>query len=324
VDVCPEIEAIIAAQDGLLHREQAYSAGMSRARLRWWVSRGYWRSVLPAIYATFTGPLSPSQHIVAACLYAGDDAQVTGAAALRLYGVRSAPVDGLVRLLVPHARQKPGTAWVRLHRTRRLDPRPRVVGPIVVASLPRAVIDTARRCSDEGSIRAMLTEVVQQRLSTPAALQAELGAGARQHSAMIRRILRELATTNPPPPPADAARLFARSEVLPPVIWDASLAGPGGRSLPAPDGWIAEVDLGIEIDRVVLHGLPPGFKAPPTSPVARGDLHAQLAPYGALVLRFTAVQLRADPTGVLRTVEQAYLERLRRGIRGTLAVAQPP
>jgi len=327
VELRPEVEALIAAQDGLLHREQAYECGMSRAKLRWWISRGYWRAALPAVYATFPGALSPSQRLLAASLYAGVDAQVTGPAALRLYGLRTAPVDGLVCVLVPHRRQRPPVGWVRVSRTRRLDPHPLSVGPLVVASLPRAVVDTARACPEQ-AVQELLTEVVLQRFCTPAQVRTELLAGPRQHSALVRRLLDDLEAVRGPSAPAYLRPLFAASEILPPVLWDAGLSAPDGRSVPAPDGWIPEVDLGIVIDQTGSEAAPAWLKATlknlPADWASGVSFGAGLARHGAEVLHFTTAQVLADPARVLRRVEEAYLRRLRRGVRGRLTATRPP
>lgn len=71
---------LAAVQDGLITRAQAAAAGMSPAAIAHALRPGGpWRRVLRGVYATFTGPLAPIHQLRAACLYAGDDAVVTGA-----------------------------------------------------------------------------------------------------------------------------------------------------------------------------------------------------------------------------------------------------
>jgi hypothetical protein len=144
----------------------------------------------------------------------------------------------------------------------------------------------------------------------------ELAAGPRQHSAFLRRVLGRSRFAAESAPPRGALDLFASSRILPPVSWQPCLHAPDGRVLPSPNGWIPEVDLGIELD--------PGSRSTATDGLGpEPDPHAELALHGAVVLRFTHAQLRADPMSVLRTVEHAYVERLRRGVRGTLVAVQP-
>jgi hypothetical protein len=186
----PAVAALIAAQDGMVSREQVDAAGITQAALRSRFSRGHWHAVLRGVYATFRGPLTPHQRVVAASLYAGPEAQVTGSAALWLQGWRPCLSHGPVHLLVPHLRQKRDAGWVRLQRTRRLDAHPNAIGALVVVSLPRAVIDAARACTTEESVRQILVSAPWS--CTLAELADELEAGPRQHSALIRRALQHL------------------------------------------------------------------------------------------------------------------------------------
>jgi hypothetical protein len=63
---------------------------------------------------------------------------------------------------------------------------------IAVASVPRAVMDAARKCNNEDSVRRLISDVVLRRLCTPQQLREELSAGPTQHSAKIRKVLRSL------------------------------------------------------------------------------------------------------------------------------------
>jgi hypothetical protein len=238
-------------------------------------------------------------------LYAGADAQVTGAAALRLHGLRNAPVNGFVSVLVPHSRQTAAVDWVRPHRTRRLDPHAKGVGRVVFTSVPRAILDAARYWRSERPIRALIDEAVHGGWCTLDDLRRELVAGPRQHAAFARQALRDADVAARPQPPDDMRQLLGGSVVLPPIVWNPTLRSRDGRPLPNPDGWIAEVDLGLEID-------------PWDGAMWR---HAELARHGAGLLRFTPAEVRSDPAGVRRAVERAYVDRLRRGVRGALVVA---
>ncbi len=82
---------VLAAQDGLVRHDQLAALGVTRAMLRWRLGTGRWREVLPGVYASFGGYLSHRQRWIAACLYAGAGAALTGRVALRLHGVRALP-----------------------------------------------------------------------------------------------------------------------------------------------------------------------------------------------------------------------------------------
>ncbi|WP_228977100.1 hypothetical protein [Streptomyces sp. DH12] len=150
--VCPDLAAayaadpLVVAQDGLatVHQLQAIgcAAYVVTARCR---PGGPWRRVLPRVVLLRGTAPTPRQRLRAALLYAGPDALLTGAAALALYGARSpeAPPDvpQTVDVLVSSATHPRSHAYVRVHPTRR--PEPRVpVGGLPCAPLPRARQDT--------------------------------------------------------------------------------------------------------------------------------------------------------------------------------------
>ena len=58
--------------------------------------------MLPGVYLTVTGKPASEQRLVAAVLYAGPRAVITGPAALRLHRLRS-PGPDVIDVLVPHA-----------------------------------------------------------------------------------------------------------------------------------------------------------------------------------------------------------------------------
>jgi hypothetical protein len=185
--------AVLTAQDGLVRHDQLALLGVTRAVLRHRLGTGGWREVLPAVYASFGGYLSPRQRWIAACLYAGPGSALTGRVALRLHGVRSLPGDPYVRVLVPHVRQLRSTDFIRVHRTRRPDPYAGLATPIRICSLSRAVVDAGRWCRDLSLIRTLVAEVVQGRLATVESLRQELDLGPSAGSALLRLALDEVA-----------------------------------------------------------------------------------------------------------------------------------
>ncbi len=297
------LDTLLAAQDGLIRQDQLVPAGVTRSALRWRLARGSWQVILPAIYAAFDTQPTPRQRLVAAYLYAGPGAQVTGAAVLRYYGASAVPAEPYVRVLVAHPRQIASTSFVRVHRSRRLDPNPRHDGPLVTTSPARAVVEAARHLGNAATVRAMVADVVDRQLATLEELAAELAVGPRQGSAMVRRAL-DTVVGAPSSARAVLTAVLAASAVLPQVLWRPRLFAPDGCALPSPDAWIAEVDLGLDIDSGDWERT-----------VAR---HATLGQYGAQLLHVHPDRVTDDPEGVRREVERAYLDRLRAGVRGTI------
>jgi hypothetical protein len=331
-------DALLASQDGVIRQEQLADAGVTRAALRWRLDSGRWRTLLPSVYLTVTGEPTPRQRLVAACLYAGPQVQVTGAAALRLHGLRELPDDPWIRVLVPHARQVASAEFVRVHRTRRMDPeaRPLAVAALTVGAngrsarpgtppppdagaltgevcaVPRAVADASRWCTDVDPVRTMVGEALQARVATVAQLREELDHGPRAGGAFLRRVLDELAAEARSAHWTALHGVLADSPVLPPIRWQPTLVGRSDRQpLPRPAGWLDEVGTALEVDaREHRSGQDDWEDA-----MRRHNLWSR---YGILVLYFSPKRIREDPLGVRREIEHAYLERLRARARATV------
>ncbi|NJC69518.1 hypothetical protein HC031_07255 [Planosporangium thailandense] len=185
---------LLVTQDGLVHRDQLARLGVTRAALRRRLRAGVWSEALPGVYSSSRGRLTPRQRWIAACLYAGHGAALTGRAALRLHGVACVPGDPYVRVLVPHGRQVRSVEFVCVHRTRRPDPYAETATVIRVCSLSRAVVDAGRWCRDLPAIRALVEEVVRGHLVDVAALRRELDQGPSAGSALLRLVLDEAAS----------------------------------------------------------------------------------------------------------------------------------
>jgi hypothetical protein len=195
--VARDLDATLAAQDGLVHRRQLATSGVSRFSRRNWLERGLWRELLPGVYLTTPGPATTHQRLIAAILYGGEHAQLTGVEALRIHGLQHLPDDPYVRVCVPHARQLRPAGFVRIHRTRRPDPTPLACGPLRVCRAARAIADEARIgwCATPDQIRDLIREALDRNLATPAQLVEELDHGARQHSAQFRWALTAVSRT---------------------------------------------------------------------------------------------------------------------------------
>lgn len=304
----PRLTHLRLTQKNLIARHQLIAAGITRARLRWKLRSRRWRAVLPNVFAMFTGDLAPRQTLIAALLYGGADAQLTGATALAEHGFRNVPKDRFVRILVPRNRNIRSTGFVLVHRTSRPDPDPRHNGLLRFTSPARSVVEAGRRCPDPRQVRALVAEAVQSGRCTVTDLAHELRAGPRAGTALLRRALDEVIAGVRSIAEGDARALLAASRVLPPVLWNPTLLGPSGERLPTPDGWIPDVDLAIEIDSRSYHLSPEDWER-------TMHRHARLTEAGALVLHFSPRQVREDPDEFVGSVERAYLTRLDSGHR---------
>ena len=114
-----------------------------------------WTRVLPGVHLVDGGMPTRQQREMAALLYAGPDALLTGTSALRHHGVRALGLQDVsddvaerpepVHVLIPHQRRRLSTGYVRVERTHRF---PAVVirrRGVAMSSVPRSVGDAARR-----------------------------------------------------------------------------------------------------------------------------------------------------------------------------------
>ena len=100
----------------------------------------------------------------------------------------------------------------------------------------------------------------------------------------------------------EARQLLARSRVLPALLWNPRLLAPDGAVLPSPDGWLAEVDVAVEVDSRAYHISPEDWERTMRR-------HARLTQFGVLVLHVSPRRIREDGAAVVALVETAYLAR---------------
>lgn len=303
-----DLSGLLAAQAGIVHRDQVVSVAVTDAMLRWRLERGQWRTVLPSVYAV--GPdqeLTAWQRELAAHLFAGESSLITGPAALRRQGLRYVPADdGRVHMLVPHTRRLSGTGYVAVHRTR-LFPSARPVDGLPLASVARAAADTVRLGVSRRTGRALVAEAVQRRFASVDEFARELAEGPRRGSGLLRELVAELADGVRSAPEAELRELLADSGVLPEILWNPAITDLAGAVLPTPDGLIVEAGVALEVDSREFHLSPEDWRRTMRR-------HNELSAHGLLVLHFTPDQIRREPYAIVKTVVAACLDRSRNAV----------
>jgi hypothetical protein len=290
---------LLVRQKGLLTAAQAFELGLPRATLhrRTRGERPPWQRVLPRVYATFAHPLTFQQKVVAAWLYGGPGAALTGGAALHWRALAYLPteVKGIpVDIVVPGRRQCASIEFVRVARSERAFATTTVdhVPCVIVA---RAVADCSRRLSSYDTVLAVVASALNSSRTTLDELCAEVAAGSNKGSRLLRRVLMEA---------SQGVRSVPESRLL------ALLLGSG---LPEPlvnapltvDGQVFVPDLRwgrliVEVDSKVHHLLMPGTWA------ATQRRRARLEQAGYHVIPVTPEMIRDDPSGVLAMILVAY------------------
>jgi hypothetical protein len=255
---------------------------------------GPWQRVLPGVILLHNAAPSRRELLIAALVYAGPGAMVTGLAACLQYGLRV--TDETVHLLVPHGHKILSSEYVIIERTWRL-PDPYVREGLQLAPPVRAVTDAVRRMRTEESVSRLLIEALQHGGCSLEALIRELNTGTKRGTALPRRILagwvdlRSVAETR-------AKRLSERLP-LPPTHWNREIRDVSGTYVGRPDAWWDDVALAWEIDSVEFHFSKEGY----ARTLRRNSRYATA---GITVVPTLPSRLKDDPEGVLNELEAAY------------------
>jgi very-short-patch-repair endonuclease len=292
-------KVLLRQQLGLITAVQARELGVPWATLhrRTRGARPTWQKVLPRVYATFPHALSDRQRVVAAWLYAGEGAAVSGGAALHWRRVPYLPSEVTaepVDIVLPVGRDCAGTTFVRVVRTRR-ELSTVNVEHVYCASTARAAADAARRLSNHDAVLALVTCVVNTGRVSLDELAIELAAGPVNGSRLLRQVLTEAARHVRSVPEAELLRLIDASELPPPLVNSPIVVG--GRTF-IPDfrwGWLI-----IEVDSRLHHLLRPGSAQ--ATERRRGILEAA----GYHVIPVSPEMIRDDPSGLIAAIVVAY------------------
>ncbi|MFC3449807.1 hypothetical protein [Amycolatopsis speibonae] len=258
---------------------------------------GPWQRLMPGIVLLHSGEATDEQRLGAALLHGRENATLTGLWALRRHGLERLPPPQDVHILVPAERRVTSTGFVHVERTRHL-PRPHLRGDLPVAPVPRAVIDAARRRTDEDEIQTMMAEAVQRRFCTTDLLARELDQAGRTGTALPRKALVPLLAGARSVAEADAWHLWRRSG-LPPGHWNVPIFDANGIYIATPDFWCDEIAFAWEIDSYRHHASLEDHRAT----VAR---NARYVAAGIVVLQTLPSRLRTEPELVLGELRAAF------------------
>ncbi|MHB2024000.1 MAG: endonuclease domain-containing protein [Mycobacteriales bacterium] len=204
-------------QQGLFTRADAYARGVSPAGLRWRCRpAGCWQHVVGDVYAGFTGQLSERQRLVAALLYAGASAMVTGPTACVAWGLANSPANSQVHVLLARGGRRRNSGFVVIHRTTHL-PRPCNVNGLPTAPLERAVVDSVVLLDELRAVRALIAESVQRGLVTPQQIAAE-ASRSRRPTPLLNQVLSEVSAGARSVAEAALLKLLRQSGLPEPVV----------------------------------------------------------------------------------------------------------
>lgn len=293
------LNGLLDPQLGVVTRAQLLTSGLSQDALRHRLrAGGPWQMLLPGVYLTASGTPTLLQKEVAALLYGGSGSILTGPLALFHHGVRGLDLE-TIDVLIPAARKRTSTRFVRMHRTTRMPGRIWTAGPIRFAATARAVSDTVRQLPSARDVRALTADAVQQGKCALSELGLELAEGSSRQSAVFRSVLAEVADGIQSTVEGDLRGLIRVARV-PTPLYNASVYD-GAEFLGRPDAWWPEAGVAAEADSRAWHLSPEGWEKTMTR-------HDRMAAAGIIVLHFSPGQLRREKDKVIAAIKSA-LER---------------
>jgi hypothetical protein len=259
---------------------------------------GPWTLLLPATIMLSNGAPTRRQLEIAALLYAGAQAVLTGLGGARHHGIRRGEDPTTVHVLIPIDQQITSSGFAIVERTRRM---PRAVerDGLPVAPLARCLVDEGRRKKDTSAIAALFTEAVQSRRLLPEMLRLELDRASRKGTAAPRRVLAAVDDGVWSPAEFEAREFWEETTDLPAIRWNVALYDESGLFLAVVDGFVEELGFVWEIDSVEEHF------ATPEQVRATAARHRLLRSAGLHVLGTRPSQRRDDPEGVREDIRAA-------------------
>lgn len=267
----------------VLGRAEALGRGYSRQAIGRRLDSGRWRRVLPHTYLT-VDTLTRHDRLDAALAFAGGGAALSGSAALWASEVRGVRLPSMVLVLVSPTNRTRSTSFVRIRRTNRPIVAEQWLGPCRVEPAP-AVADQTLMMRNLDDVRTLVARVITDRHCTLDELGAELGAGPRRGSGLLRRALAEVGWGAASAPEAEAARILRRAGITG-FVQNAELRLPDG-SLRRVDFYWSHLRACLEIDSIEWHFLPKDW-------AGTWDRHLDLATLGLSVIHRPPSALRKE------------------------------
>jgi very-short-patch-repair endonuclease len=290
------LAATLCKQLGVITRAQTTACGMGDSSLRHRLrDGGPWQRMLPGIYLANSGSPTIDQRDMAALLYGGPGSVITGYSAIRRIGMRAPHVE-YIDVLIPAKRMRKTSEFVRIQRSVRMPEQVCVSGGIRFAMAARAVADAARRLEGLRDVRAVVADSVQQGWCKISELQRELSLGPVAGSALLRRVLGEVAEGVRSVAEGDLQDLIKQGR-LPVPVFNARLYV-AKVLLAVADAWWREAGVVAEVDSREWHLSPEEWER-------TLQRHAKMSAHGILVLHFTPKQLRTERAQVIATIKAA-------------------
>jgi len=303
---------LLQHQYDVIARRQALEYGLTEGKLRHRLRPGGpWQKVLPGVYSTQTGVVTHEQRQMAALLYAGADAVLTGAWAVRRYHLECAGLNE-ADILVPARSRVQSYGWVRIQHTTRMPGGTSSTRGIVFAPLTRAVADASRTMTRSEDVRALVCTALQKGNVSLPSLIAELREGPSAGSGSLRAAIGELVDGVRSEAERDLKIRIARSDLDIPM-YNARLYLADGTFLCIADLWWPSAGVAGEVDSRQYHMSAKDYEY-------TVDRHNKMEAAGIHVLHFLPRDIKPKWNDIYRNLLNAIAEGKRRAPLAIIAV----
>lgn len=244
----PDIEG----QRGLATIRQLLDAGYTRSAIRHALA-GKWQAPRSGVVAPHRGPLDADARLVAAALWAGPTAVLTGGVALDRYGLQDAARSEAI-FLVPATARSRADGPVRTVRTTREIVVGKEFDCVATVRVERALVDTATHQNmSPRDLKAMTISALQRRLSHADRVHAELERAPRRGTAPIREALAAFARGAWSLPEDAFGDLLRADPVLPPMLRNVELQTLDETVIGTPDVFFPAAGVAVQVHSRTFH-----------------------------------------------------------------------
>src|SRR5215467_4292757 len=153
-------------QEGVLTREQALGAGLSRRLIDGRLESGRWQRLHRGVFATFSGPVPRGALLWGAVLRAGENSALSHATAAELWKLADQP-SAAIHVSVPKQSGSLDIPGLMLHYSSRLPGARHPARLPPQTTLEETVLDLADQSRTAEDAVAWAIKACQRRLSTP-------------------------------------------------------------------------------------------------------------------------------------------------------------
>ncbi|HSP60198.1 MAG TPA: hypothetical protein VLO09_03985 [Ornithinimicrobium sp.] len=244
--------------------------------------------------------MSPQDRLVAAYLWAGEGAVLTGRVALARWGLQVSPT-GSCLFLVPSTRRARRLEGVATVRTTRPIQVARHDDGVPITTVARALCDAAvLQQLVGGALRGTTISALQRRITHPRLLEEELAARSTNGLRSVRAALQEFTDGAWSVPEGNLGRLVRASPDMPAYQLNPVLTTQDGTIIGCPDGYFASVGVAVQVHSRQHHS---GYDATGhdlwSSTVEKDAAYVE---HGIVVVPVTPSSIERRPQQVIRRI----------------------